>query len=362
MIYPIRTVLILVLLFTQVSCKNQAAPPKVQHGFYFWKSAQYQLTEKEDSILKHTQCQKLYVKFFDVEKDPLFFAKPISKSELHFWDYNNDYQMKKDSNFCKMMTNMEIIPTVFIKNEVFRSASKGSMDTLADNINFLINKHYAENFKYQQNYKEIQIDCDWTAKTKDNYFYLLKNLKSLSKKTISCTLRLYPYKYTSAMGIPPVDKATLMCYNLISSLDNENKNAILDNKELESYLKNVSKYPLPLDIALPVFSWMLVFQNNSFAGMINPEEGELKDALKLIKPLWYEVHKDVVIGSLYLREGDKIKYEEVSEKTIDDAIVILKKHVSLDDDATITLFHLDDKNLSKYTYETLTSFYTDFSK
>lgn len=106
---------------------------------------------------------------------------------------------------------------------------------------------------------EIQIDCDWTLKTKVNYFAFLNALKKISHKTISCTLRLYPFKYPEIMGTPPVDKATLMCYNLTKPLESENKNSILDNNELRSYLKNTEKYPIHLDIALPLFSMM--YQN-----------------------------------------------------------------------------------------------------
>ncbi len=352
----------MVLLVSNVSCKNKDGFTKVQRGFYYWKSGNSYLSEGETKILKSIEAQKLYIKFFEVEKDPLFNAKPIAKSELRMWDYGNSYQAKEDSLLSKIMSNLDLIPTIFIKNEVFKNASNGSLDTLADNINFLVNKYYKDKFKFQKPFQEIQIDCDWTAKTKEHYFYLLRKLKKISAKTISCTLRLYPYKYPAAMGVPPVDKATLMCYNLISSLDNENKNAILDNTEFESYLKNAPKYPLHLDIALPVFSWMLVYQNNSFAGMVNPNEGDLKDAIKQVKPMWYQVEKDVVVGNMYLREGDKIKYEEVTEKSIKEAIELIRKYVTLDENTTITLFHLDIDNLTKYQHETIRSFYAAFDR
>ncbi|MEM0544143.1 hypothetical protein WFZ85_16275, partial [Flavobacterium sp. j3] len=95
--------------------------------------------------------------------------------------------------------------------------------------------------------------------------YFLKKLKEISKKEISCTLRLYPYKYPDKMGVPPVDKVMIMCYNLINPLENENKNSILDLAELESYLISVPKYHKHIVIAFPIYSWMQVYLNKRFS-------------------------------------------------------------------------------------------------
>ncbi|MBK7469002.1 MAG: hypothetical protein IPJ43_20660 [Saprospiraceae bacterium] len=61
-------------------------------------------------------------------------------------------------------------------------------------------------------------------------FLFPTKLKSISDKEISATLRLYPYKYTDNMGVPPVDKVMLMCYNLLNPLENLKQNSILDLK------------------------------------------------------------------------------------------------------------------------------------
>jgi hypothetical protein len=187
-------------------------------------------------------------------------------------------------------------------------------------------------------------------------------LKKLSGKSLSCTLRLYPYKYPNLMGVPPVDKVMLMCYNLIGPFESENENSILSAEELEKYLAGVKKYPLHLDIALPVFSWMQVFHDDNFAGIISEGEIDVKKDLKEIKPLWYEVRADQQVGSVYLREGDKIKFEEVKEETINSAIALLKENIEFSDTLTVTFFHLDETALKKYPYETLDGFYADFSR
>jgi len=355
--FIILTAVFLLLLET---CSHKK--PKVERAFYYWKNNAYSLFETEKSTLDSLKVKKLYIKFFEVEKDPIFGTKPIAKSDLHVWNYHSD--QVSDQDFLSNKNALyEIIPTIFIKNDVFYKATSPSLDTLADNILFLIYKYYKEKYNPPGiDFSEIQIDCDWTKNTKFNYFSLLTKIRKLSGKKISITLRLYPYKYRDIMGIPPVDKVTLMCYNLTNPLENKDQNSIQNNNELEKYLKNAEKYPLPLDIALPVFSWLHLYQNNHFAGIIHQHDKNLFEALEKIKPLWYSLNRDVETGNLYLRRGDIVKFEEVTVEETMQTIALLKKYISFDDSITVTLFHLDENNLKQFKNETLSSFYTDFTQ
>jgi len=347
--------LIVFLLFhVALACKSDK--PKVGRAFYFWKSNSYSLSEKELDCIRQQQIQKLYVKFFEVEPDATFGAIPVAKTRLNIWSF----QQNDDST----RQQPQIVPTVYIKNEVLAKLSASGLDSLAANTFFLINKYYANQMNGDRlgDFNEIQLDCDWTAKTKDNYFYLLRKIKEASKKTISCTLRLYPYKYREQMGIPPVDRAVLMCYNLISPLASEDANSILSPEELKKYLAGTPKYPLHLDIALPVFSWMQVYQNKRFAGLITPKPHELDSILKPIKPLWFEVTEDREFDNLFLRKGDKVKYEEITAQTLDETIDLLRKYIPATDEQTVILFHLDNNNLDQFDHETLTRFFTDFNQ
>jgi len=42
--------------------------------------------------------------------------------------------------------------------------------------------------------KEIQFDCDWSLKTKKNYFYFLKKVKKILRVPFSATIRLHQVK------------------------------------------------------------------------------------------------------------------------------------------------------------------------
>jgi hypothetical protein len=328
------------------SCKNVNKIENVERAFYYWKSNNWNISQAEDSIITKQGVKKLYIKFFEVDHSDAMGNFPISKTQL------NSY--RQDS--------LNIVPTVYLKNSVFLKSTKGSLDTLADNVNFLIEKYAKEKFRNYLSPMEYQMDCDWTMKSKDNYFYFLKKLKEVSKKQISCTLRLYPYKYPDKMGIPPVDKVTLMCYNLLNPLQNHSKNSILDLEELESYLDIENNYPKHIDIALPIYSWMQVYQNEQFSNVIYTDNKKVKAILKEVKPFWYSVIKDTVLNETYLRIGDKVKFEETDANKIKQTIQLLRKYVKLDKKTTISLYHIDEQQLSNYSHEELSSFYSDFSK
>lgn len=348
-----RFVLWALLCICLVACKRSHT--KVIRGIYYWKAGDYRFHESENKYLRELSVQKMYVKLFEVQRDPVLGNIPVAKSRMNI--YNSD-----------SLNGTQIIPVVFIRNDIFAATSSAGVDSLADNIVYLTNRYFANIVQYWQpedtaglHCREIQIDCDWTAGSRDKYFQLLKTLKKLSGKDVSCTLRLYPFKYRKKMGVPPVDRVSLMCYNLISPLKNRDKNSILDVDELRSYLKDTKKYPLHMDIDLPVYSWMLYYHNNQFRGIIYENFDEVSPVLNVGKPFWYDITRDTTVGEFYLRAGGQIKHEQTSPETINKSIDLIKQYVDFDRETTISLFHLDNNQLKQYHHETLDRFYTAFS-
>jgi len=347
-IRPATALFFLTLSFAFCSCKHKTVG--TERGFYYWKSDAYNLENTEADVLKKLTVKKLYVKFFEVEYSKVFGVRPTSKSSLNF-----HYQANGD-----LSPDITIIPVVFIKNDVFTNTKQEDINSLAENILFLIAKRYKEHGNQDSVFHEIQFDCDWTASTKEKYFALLKYLKKLTGKIISCTLRMYPYKYPELMGVPPVDRVTLMCYNLNNPLENENKNSILDVDEIAKYLNTKKVYPLHLDIVLPLNSWMLCFQNNQFVGMLHNQD-DISLFAEPVKPLWYRVTKDTMVSDIFIREGDKIKFEEVNEDELKKITTLLKSKLNLSGTTTISFFHLDKTSLNKYSNETVNSLYNSFN-
>ena len=169
------------------------------------------------------------------------------------------------------MENRELVPCVYILDKVFIQSSKEELDELAENVVHLTTKYLSEKLVEGTSVdgSEIQIDCDWSEKSQGNYFYFLRKVKKLSNWKVSCTLRLYPYKFHERMGVPPCDRAMLMCYNLLNPLKNPRKNTILDVDEMSKYLDTDVQYPVPLDVALPVYSWMQCYDRDRFKGVIH---------------------------------------------------------------------------------------------
>ena len=125
-----RAIVMLMLLGSFSACSSRSTG--AGRAFYYWKTGNYSLDRAELGYLRDQKIQKLYVKFFDVSTDPVLGPVPLSKTDLHIWDY--EYSYESDSIFRDEMTHLEIIPVVYLKNEVFLNVTHGCLDTLADNI------------------------------------------------------------------------------------------------------------------------------------------------------------------------------------------------------------------------------------
>jgi hypothetical protein len=331
--------LIYLLLFLAVSC-GKKTPESIEKAVYYWQQGSLDGT-KLDSL----EIQKVYYRLFEVDYNEIEGNFPYNKNRPSYYE----------------LEGLKIVPTIFIKNEIFKHNTEKTLDELADNIVFLINKYTVDRWdeKKAYAYDEIQIDCDWTESTKDKYFHLLKKIKELSKKKLSYTLRLYPYAYPNKMGVPPVDKAMLMCYNLIPPLSDPKRNSVLEVDELKKYLVNKEKYPLHLDIALPVFSWAILYHNNQFSQLMNVDKNDIVDFTKKLDDMWYEVTEDHSIGnSTYVKVGDRIKIEEVKPETLAKSLDLIRKYVPLDKQVTVSLFDFQSSTFNKYSDEEITAIYT----
>lgn len=167
-----------IVLFVFVSClflgcsNKENKVKNVERAFYYWKNGS-SFSEGTTEELNKLQVRKIYYKFFEIDYNEAMGNFPYQKNSP------DEYTFRK-------LDSVSIVPTIFIKNEIFQYNNEKSLDKLADNIVFLINKYrkgrYQYNDKENFDYSEIQIDCDWTKSTKDKYFYLLKKIKELSKR------------------------------------------------------------------------------------------------------------------------------------------------------------------------------------
>lgn len=329
---------------------DTARPDRItERGFYYWKSVAG-LASSEQKTLEDLQVKKLYLKFFDVVwNGPAGKAIPVAK--IRFTDTTLAFLAR---------TGTTIIPTIFITNESMQFIDPAAIGELAHHINQLLSGITAAN-KLEGAIREIQLDCDWTATTKDNYFSLLQRIQELpffQQKQVSATIRLYQCKYRHKTGVPPVPRGLLMCYNMGNLKDPATTNSILDPAELEQYIGNLHEYPLPLDIGWPLFQWKVLYRDNTYKGLIR----ELPDpVLKQVgianrKGNTYELLRDTLLNEYDLKKGDIIRTEDSNFDDVIEAAHLLNPQW-VTSRFSVVLFHLDSLTLLKYSEHELEKMY-----
>lgn len=315
-----RTVSFLCILFIIFSCTKKQDH---SYSFYYWKT-RLVLNSEEKKVLDKATVPFLYTRFFDVDKTGEKF-QPVGV-------------ITRDQSFN---VKQQIVPVVFITNRTFLYIKKEEIHFLTQSINDLIKKKITD---YHLNTAgEIQIDCDWTAGTRDDYFTFLKELKKVSGKEVTCTLRLHQVKDKIKMGIPPVNKVYLMCYSTSSPLENSDNNSILDVRILKSYLADVDQYPIrKIEVALPIYSWGIVTNHLGKHKLINAlSEKDLENSnFKKISGHEIEILKDGFYFGNYLNKGFKVKVESISDSQLAEVTNFLDKKINR---YSIIYYQLDSK-------------------
>ncbi|TPG32100.1 hypothetical protein [Flavobacterium pectinovorum] len=375
--------IIFILLFVTLNGATCEKEHEVIRSFCYWKT-DLNFENTDDSLIRDLKVQHLYVRFFDIDWNP-YAKEPLPVATIRNTSLNE--------------SNPEITPSIFITNEVVLQSNKKQLDSLAiriakrvEQIGVNINeakadkianaivypKDYYKNENYKRinydsvksielaklkvDFKEILIDCDWTEKSKNNYFYLLKQIKKgFPTAQVSATIRLWQYKYASKAGIPPVDKGLLMCYNLTKPEDFKTKNSIGTSEELAQYIRH-DQYKLKLDIALPLYSWAVVFRGNQFKGILSDYDQLRNDTIKLkkISDIKYVLQDDILVGQTYLRNGDEIRIEKISEEELEKMISIIKSKIKIDNQTKVTFFSFDKKYINDYGTQNISRYYESF--
>lgn len=245
-----------------------------------------------------------------------------------------------------------IIPTVFITNECMLSIDSNHIPELAGRIHELLSS-IAGNLTHTAFIPEIQMDCDWTATSRDKYFSLLGQLQPLPffrQKTLSATIRLYQCKYRYRTGVPPVNRGLLMCYNMGNLKNQQTHNSILEAAELEKYIGNLSDYPLPLDIALPLFDWKVLYRNQAYTGLIQglPDSLLNHDGIsRKTSSNTFTMLQDTILNGYSLKKGDHIRQEDATFDELMRATRLLRSKL-VTPSINVALYHLDSLTLHKY--------------
>lgn len=285
---------------------------KQTNAIYYWKTV-FRLSEQEKDFLQKEKIGRLYLRMFDVaEGTPM----AVPNASITFG--------------TRVPQNIEVVPTIFITVEALRqTADAKKLGILAEKIVKRVTAMCSWNGI--ENWKEIQLDCDWTESTRDAFYILCQEVKKRAEgKLLSSTIRLHQLTQEA----PPVDYGVLMVYNTDRFDDYLTENSILNNKTVETYLDKKLDFNLPLDIALPIFQWDIVFHGEQFVRIAKRYEDP--------------------------DSSETIRHEQVPAEELEETQRLLAKylHIKPGQHSTI-LYHLDSANINNYSHEEIKSIYNN---
>ena len=225
----------LLLLMGLTACSRQ--PDKdmeLGNSVYYWRT-DLRIDSTERAFMRAYDIKKVYCRYFDVVQNDTATG-PVPNATMTFSD--------------SIPEGVEIIPTVYITEDCMHRWHKGLAEKLVRRIRQMNETNDIAGVR------EIQIDCDYTARSRDTYYRFLeqvrKELTSLSLNSqLSTTIRLHQL----SMPAPPVDYGVLMLYNTGDPQKFEERNPILDLRDVMPYIQYLKDYPLPMGAAYPVFTW-----------------------------------------------------------------------------------------------------------
>ena len=257
------TVFFLLTLLIMGCSKQKAQDDDLErcNSVYYWRT-DLRLDSAEKAFLNQYNIKKVYCRYFDVVMND-GASEPSPNATITFSD--------------TLPEGIEIIPTIYITEDCMHKPYKDLAKKIVDRI---LQMNETNDIK---NVREIQIDCDYTSKSRTTYYKFLEEIRHHLSTAyhLSTTIRLHQL----SMPAPPVDYGVLMVYNTGDPRKWEERNPILDYRDVYPYLSQLDKYPLPLATAYPVYEWIRNIQNVRVEHTVEAEEIlKVKHALEKERP------------------------------------------------------------------------------
>lgn len=209
------------------------------NAVYYWRT-ELRLDTTERAFLRAHHINKVYCRYFDVVMDTDEAKGPVPNATINFTD--------------TLPQGVELVPTVYITEDCMHEHHPELAEKLVKRILQMNETNHISNVH------EIQIDCDYTSKSRATYYEFLEAIKSQLSTIhyhLSTTIRLHQL----SMPVPPVDYGVLMVYNTGDPRRWQERNPILDYRDVYPYLGKLSQYQLPLATAYPVYQWVRNIHN-----------------------------------------------------------------------------------------------------
>ncbi len=304
-------------------------------AFYYWKT-QFTLSPSEHAALRDLAVSRLYIRFFDVSWDPqLGVPHPLACIEFRE----------------PPPAGVAAVPVVYLQNEVFDRVAAASIGGLADNV---WNQVRAIAGRQRMRFRELQLDCDWTDRTRERYFAFLERLGRLAaaeKISLSATIRLHQVKYHRRTGIPPVARGMVMFYNMGNIGAEDGRASIFNRPDAERYAAHLSTYPLPFDIALPVFSWSIQIRDGRVVALLEKiasADLEGNPGFSRIGERRYRAGGSFFLHGAYFRKDDEVVFEDTGPGVTLEAASLASRNCPRSPSRVVTFFDFDERRLRRY--------------
>lgn len=279
----------MVLTMALTACRQSESPMPVMNSVYYWRT-EWLLDSTERAFLDTYHIKKVYCRYFDVIMD----AKkgPMPNATIAFVEAPPE--------------GIEIVPTVFITEECMHEHHEGLAEKLVRRI---LQMNETRDI---YGVRELQIDCDYTDRSRHTFYAFLEEVRrelDRASLRLSATIRLHQL----AMAPPPVDYGVLMLYNTGDPRRFQERNPVLDERDVQPYVRYLNGYDLPLAAAYPVYLWQRTI---------------------------YGVHVEHRVDANELR-----------------AVKDMVEHRRPELARSIILYHLDCNNINRYTPDDYETFY-----
>lgn len=229
------------LLIATVGCRQQQQELDTGNAVYYWRT-DLRLDSTERQFLTDYHIRKIYCRYFDVVMNESS-GEPSPNATIILSTPSGQERT------ALLPDSVELVPTIFITEDCMHTLHEGLAAKIVERIRQMNETHHINNVR------EIQMDCDFTARSRDNYYKFLQAVArewSVQGATLSTTIRLHQL----SMPAPPVDYGVLMIYNTGDPRNFAERNPVLDYRDVYPYLDRLDRYPLPLAAAYPVYQWV----------------------------------------------------------------------------------------------------------
>ena len=274
-----------------------------RRAVYYWSTV-LDIDSVKARFLSEHGVRRMYVRYFDVV--PGDGGEPVPNATLRFK--------------TGVPEGLEVVPTVYIVNECMAGDTSGLARKVLRRVVRMSETNGVRGVR------EVQVDCDWTCRTRSRYFGFLRTLVALAKSEgidVSVTIRLHQL----AEAPPPVERGVLMMYNTGDFTDIMCQKPILDMADAAPYLRHLSGYKLPLASAYPIYSWRILFRGGKYVGIMHrdddlpvlpgdtivertPSVGDILDAAQAVAARRKDAAQEVILFDLSNRNITRYNPED----------------------------------------------------